>query len=92
MEALRKRIHDSVLPASGVEEEAGWITNLRHETLLRESLGSLHQAREAVENGIPHEMLLLDLYAALQGFDQITGATTVDDILANIFSRFCIGK
>lgn len=92
MEALRKRIHDSVLPASGVEEEAGWITNLRHETLLRESLGSLQQAREAVENGIPHEMLLLDLYAALQGFDQITGATTVDDILANIFSRFCIGK
>ena len=92
MEALRKSIHDTVLPASSVEEEAGWITNLRHESLLRESLGSLHQAREAVENGIPHEMLLLDLYAALQSFDQITGATTVDDILANIFSRFCIGK
>ena len=78
------------LPAS--RNEAGWITNLRHETLLRESLGSLQQARNAVENGIPHEMLLLDLYAALQGFDQITGATTVDDILANIFSHFCIGK
>lgn len=89
---LRRKIQERVVPASGVEEEAGWITNLRHETLLKESLGSLRQARYAIENDIPHEMLLLDLYAALRSFDQITGATTVDDILANIFSRFCIGK
>ena len=40
----------------------------------------------------PMRCCLLDLYAALQCFDQITGATTVDDILANIFSSFCIGK
>ena len=89
---LRNKIHQSVVPASGVEEETGWITNLRHETLLKESLASMKQARYAIESDIPHEMLLLDLYAALRSFDQITGATTVDDILANIFSRFCIGK
>jgi len=92
IEDLRTEIYDSILPASGVEEETGWITNLRHENLLNESLKSLRQARHAIENDIPHEMLLLDLYAALRCVDQITGATTVDDILANIFSRFCIGK
>jgi tRNA modification GTPase len=37
-------------------------------------------------------MLLLDLYAALQALDAITGATTADDILNRIFSTFCIGK
>lgn len=37
-------------------------------------------------------MLLLDLYDALQPIDQITGATTLDDILDKIFSSFCIGK
>jgi tRNA modification GTPase len=42
--------------------------------------------------GIPHEMLLLDLYAALRPIDGITGATTADDILNRIFSTFCIGK
>ena len=41
---------------------------------------------------IPHEMLLLDLYAALRPIDGITGATTADDILNRIFSTFCIGK
>ena len=41
---------------------------------------------------LPHEMLLLDLYAALRPIDAVTGATTADDILNRIFSTFCIGK
>jgi tRNA modification GTPase len=65
---------------------------VRHERLLRESCGYLEKAREAVQAAVPHEMLLLDLYAALQALDGITGATTADDILNRIFSTFCIGK
>ena len=41
---------------------------------------------------VPHEMLLLDLYEALEPLDTITGGTTLDDILDRIFSAFCIGK
>jgi tRNA modification GTPase len=37
-------------------------------------------------------MLLMDLYNALHPLDEITGATTTDDILSLIFSTFCIGK
>jgi tRNA modification GTPase len=37
-------------------------------------------------------MLLLDLYNALRALDEMTGATTTDDILNRIFSSFCIGK
>ena len=73
-------------------EESGFITSIRHEQLLREALEALRQAKTAVEFGIPHEMLLLDLYAALRPIDAITGATTADDILNRIFSTFCIGK
>lgn len=73
-------------------QESGFITSLRHEQLLRESVEALANARTAVEVGIPHEMLLLDLYAALRPIDAITGATTADDILNRIFSTFCIGK
>ncbi len=49
-------------------------------------------ATQAVTVGIPHEMLLLDLYAALGPIDSITGATTGDDILNRIFPTFCIGE
>ncbi len=85
---LRRRIS----PATGHAQESGFITSIRHEGLLRESIEALEQARKAVEFGIPHEMLLLDLYAALRPIDAITGATTADDILNRIFSTFCIGK
>lgn len=74
------------------EQEGAFITSLRHEQLLRESLESLNQAATAITNNTPHEMLLLDLYSALRPIDAVTGATTVDDILNNIFSTFCIGK
>jgi tRNA modification GTPase len=74
------------------EAEVGFLTNARHQALVRESLEGLRAARVAVENRVPHEMLLLDLYSALRPLDQITGATTADDILNLIFSTFCIGK
>jgi tRNA modification GTPase len=45
-----------------------------------------------VEQNIPHEMVLLDLYGALRHLDSLTGETTSDDILNLIFSTFCIGK
>jgi tRNA modification GTPase len=88
IDELRARIN----PGSTEAAESGFITNLRQERLLAESLEALDQAVKAVEFGIPHEMLLLDLYAALRPIDAITGATTADDILNRIFSTFCIGK
>jgi tRNA modification GTPase len=88
MAVLRERI----VPAAADQQDSGFITSIRHEGLLRESVEALGQARKAVEFGIPHEMLLLDLYAALRPIDAITGATTADDILNRIFLTFCIGK
>ena len=74
------------------QAESGFLTNLRHQKLVEESLAALQNARSAVANKVPHEMLLLDLYGALRPLDEITGATTTDDILNLIFSSFCIGK
>jgi tRNA modification GTPase len=90
IEQLRQAILSAVLPVQ--EVEAGFITSIRHERLLLESAIYLGRAGAAVEAKIPHEMLLLDLYAGLRPIDAITGATTADDILNRIFSTFCIGK
>jgi tRNA modification GTPase len=87
-----ERLREHIAPMASGEQDSGFITSIRHEHLLRESMEALAQARKAAEFGIPHEMLLLDLYAALRPLDGITGATTADDILNRIFSTFCIGK
>jgi tRNA modification GTPase len=89
---LRDAILEALAPKGAFEQETGFITSLRHEQLLRESAAYLEKAGAAVDAGIPHEMLLLDLYSALRPIDAITGATSVDDILNRIFSTFCIGK
>jgi tRNA modification GTPase len=87
---LRQAIRAAVAPAG--EQEAGFLTSLRQERLLRESVEALARARTGAGERVPHEMLLVDLYAALTPVDAITGATTADDILHRIFATFCIGK
>jgi tRNA modification GTPase len=89
---LRAAILQHVGGEQGAQREAGFLTNIRHEGLIKDSLAALDAAKDAIAGRIPHEMLLLDLYNALRPLDAMTGATTTDDILNLIFSTFCIGK
>jgi tRNA modification GTPase len=89
---LRAEILRHIGGDSGTQAEAGFLTNVRHQDLVRDSLTALDAAKNAVTARVPHEMLLLDLYNALRPLDAITGATTTEDILNLIFSTFCIGK
>ena len=89
---LRSQILHHIGGDSSTQGESGFLTTVRHRNLVDAALASLEAARSAIANKIPHEMLLLDLYAALRPLDEITGATTTDDILNLIFSKFCIGK
>ncbi len=73
-------------------QEPGFLTSLRHQKLVNDAIRALETADHAVGARVPHEMLLLDLYVALRALDEITGATTTDDILNLIFGTFCIGK
>jgi tRNA modification GTPase len=77
---------------SAVEDGGAMLTNLRQQGQIQSALGALNAASCSVQNAIPDEMVLLDLYQALTALDELTGATTADDILNLIFSTFCIGK
>ena len=92
IEELRRAILETAVPALAGEREAQYLTNVRQERLLRESLDAFAAARRSLADAVPHEMLLLDLYNALRPLDSITGETTIEDILTHIFSTFCIGK
>lgn len=89
---LRAEILKHVGGEGAAQRETGFLTSVRHQKLVRDSLAALDAASQAVQGQVPHEMLLLDLYNALRPLDEITGATTTDDILNLIFSTFCIGK
>ena len=92
IDRLRDAIFDTLAPRGSLEMQGGFITSVRQESLLREALLMLEKARDAAEAEIPHELLVLDLYCALHPIDAITGATTADDIINQIFTTFCIGK
>jgi tRNA modification GTPase len=89
---LKEKILALATPARDVGPEGEFITNLRHQQLIKNSLAGLAKARQAAEQKTPHEMLLLDLYDSLRPIDLITGATYADDILDIIFKTFCVGK
>ena len=91
IEALRAAILQKI-GGDGAQVETGFLTNVRQQDLVKKALEGLQAAKAAVSSKVPHEMILLDLYTALRPLDEITGATTADDILNRIFSSFCIGK
>lgn len=88
--ALRERI--VALATGGAAAEPGMLTSLRHQQAIATARAALRDAAKANESGIPHEMILMDLYRALWALDSLTGKTTTDDILNLIFATFCIGK
>ena len=68
------------------------VSNLRHFEALTRAHASLQAALAALDNGISEELLSEDIRSAITSLAEITGKITSDDILKNVFSRFCIGK
>ncbi len=91
MDDLRKAIV-ARLAGDAPRAESAIVTSMRQHQALLECAAALRAALLAAEQRLPHELLLLDLHAALEALDTLTGATTPDDILNLIFSQFCIGK
>jgi len=75
--------------------DAPMVTNVRHETLLRQAREALARAIENIEQAgesASEELVLADLAGARRAFEEMTGTRTTDDVLRRIFERFCIGK
>ncbi len=68
------------------------VTNIRHYENLRLTHESLDQVLAGLDIGTTGDLLAMDIRQALHYLGVITGEITSDDLLANIFSRFCIGK
>lgn len=78
--------------ANFLDENSFVITNARHFDLLRRTSDALISAGELVRQKQSEEIILAKLYEALRFLGEITGETTPEAILSQIFSSFCIGK
>jgi tRNA modification GTPase len=68
------------------------VTNLRHYQNLLQTHEALDRVLQGMDNNITGDFLAMDIRQALHYLGEITGVITTDDLLDNIFSRFCIGK
>ena len=91
LEGLRLRLTDFLADRRVTSEDAV-VTNVRHHSSLRHTQAALNSALDGLDNGISHDFLAQDIRHALYHLGAITGQITNDDLLDNIFSKFCIGK
>ncbi len=90
-----ERLKDKILAQfqiSEVKQGDVLVTNLRHFQNLKQTDESLNRVLAGMPNGITSDFLAMDIRQALHYLGEITGTVTTDDLLANIFSKFCIGK
>ncbi len=85
---LQKYVYGSEQALSG----GAYVQNVRHENLLREALASVKDAVCAAEAMLPYDCIIIDMHKAIDAMGSITGDTVQDEIINEIFSKFCVGK
>jgi tRNA modification GTPase len=92
IDSLKKQIVETALGNNPVEIEDCVVPNLRQKILLEDSLKTAVNIRRKLYDGVPVELIAIDLQEAIDYLGMILGSSTKLDVLDQIFSRFCIGK
>ena len=92
LDKLKAIVSEELLGGESVIGESPIVTNARHQEALRRANEGLNYAIESLENGMPPDLIAVDLRISLDGLGDIVGKTTTEDILDRIFSQFCVGK
>ena len=69
-----------------------YITNIRQKTALWDAFSSLEKVIDSIEAGMPEDFYSIDLMDAYEALGRITGETMGEDLVNEIFSKFCMGK
>lgn len=91
IEELKERIL-SLFEVTDVKTGDVMVTNLRHYQNLLQTNESLTRVLDGMDGGITGDFLAMDIRQALHYLGEITGSISTEDLLENIFSKFCIGK
>ena len=92
LEVLEKEIESTFLDSDYDFNEGIFITNTRQKGLLEKSLIFINQSLESVIKNMEDDFVTIDLYDAKSSIEEIIGTNINEDIMEQIFSKFCIGK
>lgn len=88
---LEDAVYDCLVAQAGEAREPA-LVSLRQQQAIRRSLEHVEAARTALEDGVPQDLVAVDVRSAMLAVGEITGEQVSESILTEIFSRFCIGK
>jgi tRNA modification GTPase len=91
IDELKQRIYSSSIKDQLSGDET-MVTNIRHLEALQKTEEALIRVLGGIDGSITSDFLSMDIKQALHYLGEITGVVTTDDLLENIFSKFCIGK
>jgi tRNA modification GTPase len=89
---LLSGISDLILEGKGGFGESSILTNVRHVSALISMKEALSRVLEGLKQGLSEEFISVDMRSALESLGHITGETTNEDVLHEIFRCFCVGK
>ena len=75
-----------------VEQDATYLSNARHISLIEKAVESLQAVNEGLELGMPVDLLQVDLTRTWEILGEITGDAAPDELITQLFSQFCLGK
>ena len=88
---LQEKLYEAVVTEK-VQLDNAIVSNARHFDALKKAYDSLSAVLQGLDHGITSDFIAMDIRQALHHLGEITGQVSTDDLLGNIFSRFCIGK
>ena len=93
IDQIEERINQLFFDNAGiVEQDATYLSNSRHISLIEQAVQSLQAVNEGLEFGMPVDLLQVDLTRTWQILGEITGDVAPDELITQLFSQFCLGK
>jgi tRNA modification GTPase len=92
IEELKKSVTDLFLNGDIVPKQEIYVTNLRHKDLLNQSLESLRLVIDSIDKNLSEDFYTVDLTESYTKLGEIIGEEVGDDLVEEIFSKFCMGK
>lgn len=92
IERLEQRMKEMFFHGELAFNDEVYITNMRHKQALQEAQQSLSMVSQSIKDGMPEDFFSIDLMNAYEALGSITGESVGEDLVNEIFSKFCTGK
>ena len=91
-----EKLYEQILEMFALKEieikDGNFITNIRHKELIKKAKEAVIKGKSAIDENMPIDLIAISLKEALEKLSEITGENVSEDIIKEIFSKFCLGK